>query len=171
MGGSGSGRLKNPPKVKEMLKSILPLSDIFENDELEMYHNLVDVYLKDFDSSTLTSGDMDDIMDLAKNRVLEFRLLKNSKGNPNKQIDLTNTMEKIHKNNKILKENLSSRRKDRINSSDMKGFSIVDLAVAFDKDRKLELMEKARKLKKEEKKILKEREGWVGNKNDVEGVI
>jgi len=171
MGGSGSGRLKNPPKVKEMLKSILPLGEIFEDDELEMYHNLVDVYLKDFDSSTLTSGDMDDIMDLAKNRVLEFRLLKNSKGDPNKQIDLTNTMEKIHKNNKTLKENLSSRRKDRINSSDMKGFSIVDLAVAFDKDRKLELIEKAKKLKKEEKKVLKEREDWVGNKNDVEGII
>jgi len=171
MGGTGSGRLKNPPKIKKMLKEILPLGEIFEDDELEMYHNLVDIYLKDFDQSTLTSGDMDDIMDLAKNRVLEFRLLKNSKGNPNKQIDLATAMEKIHKNNKTLKENLSSRRKDRLNSSDMKGFSIVDLAVAFDNDRKLELLDKAKKLKKEEKRVLKERDGWVGNKNDVEGAI
>jgi len=170
MGGLGSGRLKNPPKVKAMLKEILPLGDIFEDDELEMYHNLVDVYLEDFDSSTLTSGDMDDIMDLAKNRVLEFRLLKNSKGNSNKQIDLANAMEKIHKNNKILKENLFTRRKDRINSSDVKGFSIIDLAVAFDNDRKLELVNKAKKLRKEEKKLLKERSGWVGNKNDAEGI-
>ena len=171
MGGTGSGRLRNPPKVKAMLKEILPLGEIFEEDELEMYHNLVDVYLKDFDPSTLTSGDMDDIMDLAKNRVLEFRLLKNSKGNPNKQIDLANAMEKIHKNNKTLKENLSSRRKDRLNSSDMKGFSIVDLAVAFDNDRKLELLDKAKKLRKEEKKILKDRGSFVGNKNDLEGAI
>ena len=171
MGGTGSGRLKNPPKVKAMLKDILPLGEIFEDDELETYHNLVDIYLKDFDASTLTSGDMDDIMDLAKNRILEFRLLKNSKGNPNKQIDLTNAMEKISKNNRTLKENLSSRRKDRINSSDMKGFSIVDLAVAFDNDRKLELAEKAKKLKKEEKKALKARDGFVGNKNDLEGSI
>ena len=167
MGGMGSGRLKNPPKVKEMLKGILPLDEIFEADELEMYHNLVDVYLKDFEESSLTSGDMDDIMDLAKNRVLEFRLLKNSKGSPNKQIDLSNAMEKIQKNNKILKENLSSRRKDRLNNTEMKGFSIVDLAVAFDADKKLILLEKAAELKKEERRILEERKNFVGNKNDI----
>jgi len=167
MGGTGSGRLKHPPKVKEMLKNILPLNEVFEDDELEMYHNLVDVYLKDFEESSLTSGDMDDIMDLAKNRVLEFRLLKNSKGNPSKQIDLSNAMEKIHKNNKILKENLSTRRKDRLNNTEMRGFSIVDLAVAFDADKKLELVNKASKLKEEEKRIIESRKDFVGNKNDI----
>jgi len=167
MGGVGSGRLKHPPKVKEMLKNILPLEEIFEVDELEMYHNLVDVYLKDFEESSLTSGDMDDIMDLAKNRVLEFRLLKNSKGSPNKQIDLSNAMEKIQKNNKILKENLSTRRKDRLNNTEMRGFSIVDLAVAFDADKKLVLLDKANKLKEKEQEMLERRKGFEGNKNDV----
>ena len=167
MGGTGSGRLKNPPKVKEMLKGILPLDEIFEDDELEMYHNLVDIYLKDFEESSLTSGDMDDIMDLAKNRVLEFRLLKDSKGSPNKQIDLSNAMEKIHKNNKILKENLSTRRKDRLNNTEMRGFSIVDLAVAFDADKKLVLLNKANKLKEKEQEMLERRKDFVGNKNDI----
>ena len=164
----GRGRPKNPPKVKEMLKSIIPVGDLFEEDELRIYEALIDVYLKDFDEDDLTSGDMDDIMGLAMNRVFEIRLLKTSKGDPEKQMDISSAIEKIRKENQKLKENLFSRRKDRINPNEFKGFSIVDLAVAFDNEKKLKLVEKTRVLDKEEKEILDTREDYSGNRYDVD---
>jgi len=170
MGGAGSGRPKNPPKIKEMLKEVIPVSDLFEEDELRIYESLVDIYLKDFDEDDLTAGDMDDIMGLAMNRVFEIRLLKTSKGNVNAQMDISMTIEKIRKESQKLKENLFSRRKDRIDPNEFKGFSIVDLAVAFDNEKKLELAKKAKLLLEEEEKINEMRKDYTGNRNDVEGV-
>ena len=168
MGGPGSGRNKKPPTPTKMLKHVLPVDEIFEKDELEMYNSLVDVYLADFDTDDLTSSDMDDVMDLAKNRVLEFRLLRETKGNPDRQLDVAAAIEKLGKKNEKLKENLSSRRRDRINPNELKGFSIVDLAIAFDHDRKRVLKDRVDKLKKEEKKFLKEREDYTGNRYDAD---
>jgi hypothetical protein len=160
------GRPKNPPAHKDMLKNIMPLGDIFEEDELETYNSLVDVYLADFDPDDMSSGDMDDIMSLAMNRVLEIRLLKSSKGNVDMQLDIAGAVEKIRKQNDKLRENLSSRRKDRINPNEYKGFSIVDLAVAFDEEKKTKLNEKVNKLKTEEAIIRENRSGYVGNRYD-----
>ena len=75
MGGEGSGRPKNPPKPTKLIKDLIPIEEIFNDAEAAIYHDFVDVYLADFDKEDLTSGDMDDIMDFAKNRVFEFRLL------------------------------------------------------------------------------------------------
>jgi len=75
------GRPKNPPKAREMLKKIIPIDDIFNEDEKRIYESLIDIYLKDFDKDDLTSSDMDDVMSLAMNRVLEIRLLKTGKEN------------------------------------------------------------------------------------------
>lgn len=161
------GRPKNPPPPKKMLKSILPVADIFSDDELSMYNDLVDVYLVDFQSDDLTSSDMDDILDLAKNRVLEFRLLRESKEDTDRQIDVATAVEKLSKKNEKLKESLSTRRKDRINPNEFKGFSIVDIAVAFDNDKKLELKERVDRLKKEEKELLEKRKDYDGNRKDV----
>lgn len=168
MGGEGSGRKPKPPPPKKIIKEIIPISEIFTDDEASMYHDFVDIYLNDFDKDDLTSGDMDDIMDLAKNRVLEFRLLKTSKTDTDKQIDISAALEKIRKENKVLKENLASRRKDRINPNEFKGFSIVDLAVAFDEEKKARLAEQIRNNKKEELEILSAREDYSGNKNDAD---
>lgn len=162
------GRPKKAPSPKKMLKDILPVEDIFDDAELKMYRELVDVYMADFDSDELTSGDMDDILDLSKNRVLEFRLLRETKGNPEKQLDIAQTVERIQKKNEKIKESLSFRRKDRINSNDFKGFSIVDLAVAFDQSKKLKLQEKITRLKEEEKETLEKRGDYTGNKYDTE---
>ena len=170
MGGQGSGRPKNPPKVKEMLKEVIPVGELFEEDELRIYESLIDIYLKDFDEEDLTAGDMDDIMGLAMNRVFEIRLLKTSKGNANAQIDIATAIEKIRKESQKLKENLSSRRRDRINPNEFKGFSIVDLAVAFDNEKKLKLAEKTKGLLEEEKTALAKRADYVGNRYDVDGV-
>jgi len=160
------GRQKAPPKVTKMVRDLLPIADIFNEKELEMYSNLVDVYLGDFDRDDLTSSDMDDILDLAKNRVLEFRLLETSKDDAERQLDISAAMEKIHKQNKVLKENLSTRRKDRINPNEFKGFSIVDLATAFDLDRKRTLQDKVEKLKDKEQEMIKKRKDYTGNRYD-----
>ena len=161
-----AGRPKNPPKPKKMLKEIMPVNLIFDPEELELYNNLVDVYLNDFDENDLTSADMDDVMGLAINKVLEMRLLKDSKGDSAKHIDVSNAMEKLRKQSEKMKENLSSRRRDRIDPNKYKGFSIVNLAVAFDNERKRKLMDKRNDLKVKEHESLEQRKGYVGNKYD-----
>lgn len=162
------GRPKNPPKAKEMLKEVIPIDDIFEEEEKKIYESLVDIYLNDFDKEDLTSSDMDDIMSLAMNRVLEIRLLKASKGEAEKHLDISNAIEKLRKQNDKIKDNLSSRRKDRINPNEYKGFSIVDLAVAFEQNKKKALLEKGKKHKLEEEKILKMYNEHDGNKYDAD---
>jgi len=162
------GRPKNPPTPKKMLKEVLPVDEIFTEDELRLYNDLVDVYFADFDAEDLTSSDMDDILDLAKNRVLEFRLLKGSKGDVDKQLDVAAACEKLGKKNEKIKESLSTRRKDRYNPNEFKGFSIVDLAVAFNNEKRAALKEKVDKLKQEEEEMLKKREEYEGNRYDAD---
>jgi len=162
------GRPPNPPSPKKMLKEVLPITDIFNEDEVILYNKLVDVYIDDFDADDLTSNDMDDILDLAKNRVLEFRLLKDSKDNIDKQLDVAAAIEKLGKKNEKIKENLSSRRKDRINPNEFKGFSIVDLAIAHTNEKKLKLKKKVDKMKKEESELLKNRKDYAGNRYDID---
>jgi len=162
------GRPKKGPSPKKMLDDILPVERIFEEDELKMYRDLINIYMADFDSDDLTSSDMDDILDLSKNRVLEFRLLRETKGNPDKQLDVAATIEKLSRKNEKIKESLSFRRKDRVNPNEFKGFSIVDLAVAYDNEKRFKLQEKIRKLKEEEKLVLEKRKDYVGNKEDID---
>ena len=123
--------------------------------------------MADFDADDLTSSDMDDISDLSKSKVLEFRLLKEAKGNPDRQLDIAMALEKMSRKNEKIKESLSFRRKDRINPNEFKGFSIVDLAVAFDVEKKAKLQKKIMKLKEEEKAALEKRKGYTGNKYDI----
>lgn len=162
------GRPKNPPTHKEMLQEIIPVKDIFDEEEERIYNSLTDIYLKDFDKEDLTSSDMDDIMSLAMNKVLEIRLLKSSKGDTDKQIDVSAAIEKLKKQTEKIKENLSSRRKDRINPNEFKGFSIVDLAVAFDLDKRRKLADKIDLLRQEEKEIVEKRKEYTGNRCDLD---
>jgi hypothetical protein len=109
-------------------------------------------------------------MDLAKNRVLEFRLLKTSKDNTDSLVDISASLEKIRKENKVLKENLASRRKDRINPNEFKGFSIIDLAVAFDEEKKFKLQEQIRRNRGEELESMEKRIDYTGNRYDTDNV-
>ena len=63
---------------------------------------------------------------------------------------------------------MATRRKDRINPNELKGFSIVDLAVAFDDAKKMKLKEQIRKNKDEEAIVLEARKDYYGNRYDVE---
>jgi hypothetical protein len=168
MGGKGSGKPKKPPKIGDFLKTVLPVDDIFADDEKEIYLDIVNLYMEDFDVDDLSSGDMDDILSLSTNKILEIRLLKTSKSNVNKHLDVSNALEKLRKQNSSFKDNLLSRRKDRVNPNELKGFSIVDLAAAFDNEKKAALEKKARKLKKEEEAMLEKRDDYVGNRYDVD---
>lgn len=162
------GRPKNPPKAKEMLKEVIPIDDIFDAGEKKIYESLIDIYLHDFDKDDLTSSDMDDVMSLAMNRVLEIRLLKSSKGEAEKHLDISNAIEKLRKQNDKIKDNLSSRRKDRINPNEYKGFSIVDLAVAFEQSKKKKLLKRHEQNKGEEEEKLEDYRQFTGNKNDAD---
>lgn len=163
------GRPKNPPKARELLKDIIPINDMFEEDELPIYNNLIDIYLKDFDEDDLTSSDIDDIMTLSTNKVIEIRIMKASKGNATSHLDYSNSLEKLRKQSDKIKDNLASRRKDRIDPNVFKGFSIVDIAVAFDDQKKAKLEAKARKMKKSQEETIKALQDY-GNKNDIEEV-
>lgn len=162
---AGPGRPKNPPTPKRMLKEVLPIELIFDEDEIDLYNQLVDVYLQDFDVEDLTSSDMDDILDLAKNRVLEFRLLKTGKDSAN-VLDTAGAIEKLGKKNEKIKESLSTRRRDRINPNEFKGFSIVDLAINFNQEKKRAMEEKMAKLREEQKKMEEKRADYHGNRYD-----
>lgn len=166
----GPGRPKNPPKPKKLLKEIIPVADIFEPDELNMYNSLIDIYMADFDEDDMTSSDIDDLMTIAINKVIEIRLLKSSKGDAKSHIDVSTSIEKLRKQTEKIKENLSVRRRDRIDPNEFKGFSIVDLASAFDSDKRKRMDAKSITLKKEQKEIAEGLKKYPGNRYDVDGV-
>lgn len=161
------GRPKNPPKARELLKNILPVKDMFDDEEFKIYNDLVDIYLNDFDEDDLTSSDIDDIMTLATNKILEIRLLKASKDNVDKHLNYSSAIEKLRKQSDKIKDNLSSRRKDRLDPNEFKGFSIVDLAVAYDDEKKAALEEKARAKKERQEAMLEELEKNT-SKDDID---
>jgi hypothetical protein len=166
-----AGRPKNPPSPKKMLKEIIPIGDIFEERELTIYNSLVDSYIKDFDEDELSYGDVDDIMTLAMNKVFEIRLLSTSRGNANKLMDISRSIEAIKKQSEKIKENLALRRKDRINPNEFKGFSIVDLAVAFDNEKRGHLAEKIKQMKVEQEVAKKELADHPGSRYDMDGDV
>ena len=147
------GRPKSPPKAREILTEILPIKDMFSEEELPIYYGLIDIYLKDFDEEELTSSDIDDIMTLASNKIIEVRLMKSSKEKASDHLNYSSSLEKLRKQSDKIKDNLSARRKDRVDLNEFKGFSIIDLAVGFDDAKKLKLELQARKMKEEQAEI------------------
>lgn len=147
------GRPKAPPKAREILTEILPIKDMFSEEELPIYYGLIDIYLKDFDEDELTSSDIDDIMTLASNKIIEVRLMKSSRDKASDHLNYSSSLEKLRKQSDKIKDNLSARRKDRVDLNEFKGFSIIDLAVGFDDAKKLKLELQARKMKEEQAEI------------------
>lgn len=161
------GRPKNPPKARAMLKEVMPIQDMFAEDEIPIYNSLVDIYLEDFDEDDLTSSDVDDIMTLATNKVIEIRLLKASKSSAGEHADVSSSIEKLRKQSDKIKDNLASRRKDRLDPNEFKGFSIIDLAIAFDDKKRGVLEQKSRQLREQQEDMRLRLEEY-GNKNDVD---
>lgn len=164
------GRPKNTASYKDLLSEFIPAADIFDDNEKKMYDGLVAIYLKDFDEDQLTANDMDDIISIAMNRVLEFRLLKTSKGDSDKHMDASASIERLRKQTDKLKENLATRRRDRIDPKKYSGFSIVDLAVGFDSAKKKEIYAKAERFRSEEQG-LSDSDLLIGNRDDEDADI
>ena len=121
------------------IDKILPALDVLTNrKEQEIYYNYIKFILKDFDASDLTSSDIDDILTLALNRVIEYRLLKIGAKNPIKILEAAPTIEKFRKFSEKIKGGLASRRVDRIDVKNRPAFSIVDLATHLDDQEKLD---------------------------------
>lgn len=165
------GRPKNvETHFRELLQEIIPIDDMFEVEEKEVFNKLVETYLKDFDETQLSANDMDDILCIATNKVLEFRLLKTGKGDADRIIDTSTAIDRLRKQTEKLKESLATRRRDRIDPKKYSGYSIIDLAAAWDKGKKDEAEEKVRSFIKEEKEIL-ESPLLVGNRNDQDALV
>lgn len=161
------GRPKNPKPVKDVINELIPVDDIFTPEEKGLYNKFLNTFLQDFDEDQLTANDMDDIVSIAVNRVLELRLLKLSKDNVDMQLDASAAIEKLRKQSDKLKENLATRRRDRIDPKKMGGFSIIDLAVNFDEEKKGKLFEKRDEFLEEELELIQS-PLLVGNREDLD---
>ena len=95
-------------------------------------------------------------------------MLRDSRGDTGKQLDYSNALERLHKVNEKKAENLLTRRKDRIDPNKYKGFSIIDLAVAFDDEKKKYYEEKIKQNIEEEEKMLEKRKDYSGNRYDAD---
>jgi len=150
----------------EMVSTLINLREALEDgEEEELFFSTVKYFIDDFPKGELSFSDLDDVSNLALNRVLELRILKLAKKSPKMILDAAATIERFRKNSDKLKMNLASRRMDRIDTKNKQSFSIVDLAVAFDDKRKRELEEKEKELVKKREKFLRAQE----NPNELLG--
>jgi hypothetical protein len=153
-----------------MINTLINMREALEDgEEEEVFFSTVKQFLDDFPKGELSFSDLDDVSNLALNRVLELRILKLAKKSPKMVLDAAATIERFRKNSDKLKMNLASRRMDRIDTKNKQSFSIVDLAVAFDEKRKRELEERERVLIEKRKKFLNERENKAGELDEDSG--
>jgi len=143
----------------------IPLDSVFEDEEVDVFKELLETYLKDFEEEELSALDIDDIISLAMNRVQEVRLLTYGKETPSKLIDASQTIERLRKNTEKLKDSLAARRKDRVKNFGRDGLSVVDLVIMYEKERKDALEEKTKAMLREEEQFLLERTD-SGNRDD-----
>lgn len=148
------GNLKFPEKEEDInpediiqefskigaIEKIMPALDILvDRKEQEIYYNYIALILNDFEVDDLTGSDLDDIVTLALNRVLEYRLVKGSRKNPKLVLEISATLEKFRRFSEKIKSGLASRRVDRIDVKNKPSFSIVDLAGQLDAQNKRDL--------------------------------
>lgn len=138
-----------------MLESLMGMREALEDgEEEEAFFSTVKQFVEDFPKNELSYSDLDDISNLALNRILELRILTLAKKSPKMILDAAQTIERFRKNSDKLKMNLASRRMDRVDTKNKQSFSIVDLAVAFDENKKQELEERGKVLKAKRDKFL-----------------
>lgn len=142
--------------IKKIDAIIRPRSVFKGRIEQDVFWTTAKLFLEDFKTSELSNSDLDDIANLAKNRVMEHRL--NSavakQNDPKILIDIQSTVDKINKNTDKLKENLSSRRVDRIDSKNKPALSIVDLVAHLDHQGKLDFQKRIDELEKKQVEYL-----------------
>lgn len=153
--------------LPDLISGVFPTYQTLDKKERIIFNNISATYLKDFENEELSYSDMDDVFSLAMNKILELRLLKANKTKPKALADLFIPLEKLKKQSEKLKEALSNTRRDRKKQTLKTGVSILDLAAAFDEDRKKNLEIKEKELLRTETEFLKNRTP-VGNKDDMD---
>ena len=129
-----------------MLDKIFPAREVLANrKEQAIYYNVLRLFLKDFDLKELSSSDIHDLMTLAVNAVIEYRLLKAAKGEK-LVLEAAPTLEKLRKHTDTIKKNLAARRVDRVDLKNKPAFSIVELAAHLDSQDKLDFDRRMREL-------------------------
>ena len=101
--------------------------------------------------------------------VIKLRayILKKAKKRPSMLSEMFVSLEKLKKQNDKLKESLANTRKERKKHTLKQGISILDLAAAFDEERKEEVERKEKELIKKEKEFLEHRT-FKGNEEDID---
>ena len=141
--------------TQDMLNIFQPMRvALQDSDEEDIFFGTIRFFVRDFPKGELSASDLDDVANLALNRVLELRLLVEAKKNPKRVVDVSSSIEKFRKNSEKIKMGLASRRMDRIDTKNKTSFSIMDLAVAFDESRKKDLEDKVQKMDDEEEEFL-----------------
>jgi hypothetical protein len=118
---------------KEVIETIIPVSKIFTTDEAVRFWKYFDLYLSEFAAEgNLTISDFDDIAKLCKNAILEHRLLK-SKKRDTEVADIMNALDKINKENQILKKQLAATRDQRFDPRSGNDITILDVIYEYEK--------------------------------------
>lgn len=134
------------------IEKLMPALDVLANrKEQEVYYNYINLILQDFDVDDLTASDIDDIITLALNRVIEYRLLKGGAKNPMLILEAAPTIEKFRKFSEKIKSSLASRRVDRIDVKNRPSFSIVDLASTLDAQDQADYSKRLNRMSDEDK--------------------
>ena len=147
------------------IEKLMPALDVLANrKEQEVYYNYINLILQDFDADDLTASDIDDIITLALNRVIEYRLLKGGAKNPMLILEAAPTIEKFRKFSEKIKSSLASRRVDRIDMKNRPAFSIVDLATSLDDSDKADYELRVKEMERKSKDYappLRDEEGFI----------
>lgn len=118
-------------------------------EEETKYYMIFNEFLQGFDINELSSSDMEDIASLAMNRIIESRLLLAAVNEDELLLEVSAAVEKYRKHSQKLKEQLSSRRQDRIDPRAKQNFSIVDIIYAYEDEKKREFENRIRRLEEE----------------------
>jgi hypothetical protein len=151
--------IKLPDRVDlSNFKVFLPGRNVFRTvKEEKSFYSLVNSYLQGFDFDELSASDIEDVINLAKNKVLEERLLAASVEDSKGILDISTTIEKLRKHSATIKGNLSNRRVDRIDPKSKQNFSIVDIVFAYDDKMKQDFQKRIKDMEKEKEDYLDSR--------------
>ena len=149
--------------LTEALDKVYPIYNTFDKEEKTLFMNIVTTYLKDFSKEELSYTDLDDVFSLGSNKVFEYRLYKESGGD----VKILTSLEKLKKQNEVLKESLATRRKDRLKDSYRSGMTILDIAAKFDAKNMEDKARYERRQLRSGKKVINE-SGFVGNSKDID---
>ena len=156
-----------PIPLFDLIDKVFPTYQTLDKKEQVTFNNISAAYLKDFENEELSYSDIDDVFSLSLNKILELRLLKKAKKKPSLLSDTFISLEKLKKQTDKLKESLANTRKERKKHTLKAGVSILDLAAAFDEERKEKLEKKEKELLRREKEFLKNRSSG-GNRDDMD---